>query len=114
MVLAYPVITFREPYAHSGSRENLLGKDADPELVDDYSNELQVNANTPPTFIVHSADDQAVPYQQSLLFYQALNEAGVPAEMHIYPTGGHGYSLALKEDHPSSWPGLLLKWLQRL
>ena len=114
MVLMYPVITFREPYAHSGSRQNLLGKDADAELVDYYSNERQIKPNTPPSFIVHSADDAAVPYQQSLLFYQALNDAGVPAEMHIYPTGGHGYSLALKQDHPGSWPELLLRWLQQL
>jgi acetyl esterase/lipase len=92
MLLIYPVITFGE-LTHKGSKNNLVGKDAPQETVDFYSNEKQVTANTPPTFLVQSQGDKTVPVQNSLLFYEALLNAGVKAELHIYQAGGHGYGL---------------------
>lgn len=114
MVLIYPVITMKETYTHKGSRNSLLGDKPDQKLVDLYSNELQVKPNTPPTFIVHSTDDGGVPVENSLLFFQALKNKDVPVEMHIYPTGGHGYSLALKNGYLQTWPDRLYDWLQNL
>jgi dipeptidyl aminopeptidase/acylaminoacyl peptidase len=112
MVLIYPVITMQEKYTHKGSKLALLKSNPDKDLVDYFSSELQVTADTPSTFIIHSTDDPAVPVENSLLFYQALKKAGVNSEMHIFPTGGHGYSLALNDDHLGAWPDLLIKWLK--
>lgn len=92
MVLLYPVITFG-PLAHVGSRENLIGKTPSKELVDLYSNEKQVTPNTPITFVVQAADDNTVPVQNSLMFYDALLNAKVKGELHIYQAGGHGFGL---------------------
>lgn len=114
MVLIYPVITMKETYTHKGSRNSLLGENPDQKLVDLYSNELQVKPNTPPTFIVHSTDDGGVPVENSLLFYEALRKNKVPAEMHIYPMGGHGYSLGLQHGYLQTWPDRLYDWLQSL
>ncbi|MBB3054572.1 alpha/beta hydrolase [Mucilaginibacter gotjawali] len=92
MVLLYPVITFG-PMAHVGSRENLIGKTPSQDLIDLYSNEKQVTANTPPTFLVHAEDDDLVPVENTLMFYDALLKAKVKAEMHIFQSGGHGFGL---------------------
>lgn len=92
MVLLYPVISFG-PMAHVGSRENLIGKTPSQELIDLYSNEKQVTANTPPTFLVHAGDDDVVPVENTLMFYDALLKAKVKAEMHIFQAGGHGFGL---------------------
>jgi len=92
MMLIYPVISFG-PWAHVGSRENLIGKTPSQELLDLYSNEKQVTSNTPITFIVHAEDDDAVPVQNALMFYDALLKAKVKAEMHIFQSGGHGFGL---------------------
>lgn len=92
MLLLYPVITFGD-LAHKGSEYALIGKDAPQALVDLYSNEKQVTANTPPTFIVQAEDDHTVPVQNSLMFYDALLKNHVKAEMHIYQAGGHGFGL---------------------
>jgi len=92
MALIYPVITFGT-FAHVGSRENLIGKNPSQQLIDLYSNEKQVTAETPPTFLVHSEDDTTVPVQNTLMFYDALVQNKVKAEMHIFPGGGHGYGL---------------------
>ncbi|MDB5009212.1 MAG: Acetyl esterase/lipase, partial [Mucilaginibacter sp.] len=92
MILMYPVITFGQ-MAHQGSKESLVGKDAPSALIELYSNEKQVTATTPPTFIVQAEDDTTVPVQNSLMFYEALLKANIPAEMHIYPAGGHGFGL---------------------
>jgi acetyl esterase/lipase len=91
-ILLYPVITFGQQ-AHVGSRENLIGKNPSQELIDLYSNEKQVTANTPPTFLVHAEDDNVVPVQNSLMFYEALLQNKVKAEMHIFQAGGHGFGL---------------------
>jgi len=110
MVLVYPVITMTE-FTHGGSRVNLLGKNPSDELVRRYSNELQVTNDTPPTFLVHAGDDGAVPVQNSLLFYSALLAHHVPAELHVYPQGGHGFSLALDKGHLADWTHVCARWL---
>ncbi len=92
MLLLYPVITFGE-LAHRGSQVNLVGKDATPAMIDLYSNEKQVTANTPITFLVQAEDDHTVPVENSLMFYEALLKNKVKAEMHLYQAGGHGFGL---------------------
>jgi acetyl esterase/lipase len=111
MVLVYPVISMREGITHEGSRVNLLGEHPSEELVHRYSNELQVTAETPPTFLVQAGDDTVVPVQNSLLFYEALLAHHVPAELHLYPHGGHGFSLALDKGRLQDWTQLCARWL---
>ena len=112
VILAYPVITFEPPYAHQGSRKYLLGSEPDPKLVQNLSNETQVTAETPPTFLFHTSGDKTVPSENSVLFYLALRKAGVPAELHIYERGPHGVGLAQKDPVLSSWPSRLADWLK--
>lgn len=112
MILAYPVITFHEPYLHRGSRNALLGKDPDPALVNLLSNEDHVTKDTPPAFLFHTSDDPVVPVQNSIFFYLALRKAQVPAEMHIYEHGPHGVGLAKNMPELSTWPMLLANWLK--
>ena len=111
-VLVYPVISFVSECTHIGSRTALLGADADPELVRSMSSELQVTAQTPPTFLMHTVADTVVPYENSLLFAAALRKAGVSHELHIFEPGEHGY--ALGQGHPvlSAWPNLCANWLK--
>jgi len=111
-ILVYPVISFTEEFSHSGSRTALLGEDPDPELVRYYSNELQVTADTPPAVLIHSGDDKGVPVQNSLTYYRALLKNDIPAEMHVYPYGGHGYSLAISKGHLATWPDRVLEWIR--
>jgi len=110
-ILAYPVISLGE-FAHVGSRNNLLGKNPDPKLVEDLSNDLRVTAQTPPTFLFHTTADAAVPVENSVRFYLALRKAGVPAEMHIFQNGPHGVGLAPTDATLSAWGGLLANWLR--
>jgi acetyl esterase/lipase len=112
LILAYPVITFTEPSTHKGSRRNLLGQEPDPKLVESLSNEKQVTAQTPPTFLFHTDADRGVPPENSVLFYLALRKAGVPTELHIYEKGQHGVGLAPKDPILSSWPGRLADWMK--
>jgi len=90
MILAYAVISFTTPFTHQGSKKNLIGDNPDPKLAESLSNELQVTAQTPPTFLFHTTTDKTVPVENSVLFYMALRKAGVPAEMHLYANGPHG------------------------
>jgi acetyl esterase/lipase len=112
MILGYPVITLKDPYAHKGSRTYLLGANSDPALVASLSNETQVTKDTPPTFLVHTSDDSTVPVENSILFYQALHRAGVPAELHIFETGPHGFGLGGRNPVLSTWPFILESWLR--
>lgn len=114
-ILMYPVITFGEK-AHTGSRDKLLGKlNTSPDMITYYSNELQVTNQTPPTFLVHSEDDKAVPVENSINYYLACRQHGVPVEMHLYPTGGHGYALrTAKFGSLSTWPESCRAWLKSL
>jgi acetyl esterase/lipase len=106
-ILCYPVITMGE-YTHQGSRRNLLGASPDPALVQLLSNETQVTADTPPTFVWHTVEDQAVPVQNSIAFAEALQAAGRPYELHIFEKGRHGIGLA--NGHP--WTHALAFWLK--
>jgi acetyl esterase/lipase len=112
LILCYPVITLEEPYTHKGSRDNLLGKNPDPKLLESLCNEKQVTSRTPPTFLFHTNADKAVVPENSAQFYLALRKAGVPAEMHIYEKGNHGVGLAPKDPILSSWPDRLADWLK--
>jgi len=111
-ILAYPVISFTTPYTHQGSKQNLLGDNPDPKLVENLSNELQVTKDTPPTFLFHTNEDTGVPPENSVLYYLALRKAGVPAELHIYERGRHGLGLAHMDAAAASWPGRLADWLR--
>jgi acetyl esterase/lipase len=114
MVLMYPVITMLRQSMHQGSRNNLIGANADSATTKYYSNELQVTKETPPTFLVHASDDKTVPVENSIVFYQALIANSIPAEMHIYPYGGHGFGLAIGKGYLSSWTDRCIDWLKSL
>lgn len=114
MVLMYPVITMSKPYMHKGSTTSLLGQNPSPELAEAYTSDLQVTAQTPPTFLVHASDDQGVPVENSIVFYQALVKNKVPAEMHIYPYGGHGFGLAVGRGYLETWTDRCIDWLRSL
>jgi len=111
-VLVYPVITMTGPFAHAGSRENLLGDHPSQELMDLLSNEKQVTKDTPPCFLMHTADDPGVPVENSLMFAEALRKAGVPFELHIYQHGPHGVGLATNDPVLSTWTTLCAGWLR--
>jgi acetyl esterase/lipase len=111
LVLGYPVVSFTQN-VHQGSKRALLGDNPDPKLVENLSNELQVTAQTPPTFLFHTSNDQTVPVENSVMFYLALHKAGVPAEMHIYENGPHGVGLAPTDEALSSWPARLADWMR--
>ncbi|GHA26021.1 beta-xylanase [Salinimicrobium marinum] len=114
MALVYPVITMNSEFTHQGSRNSLLGENPSKELVKEFSNELQVQNNMPPTFIIHATDDDAVPVENALLFYKALKDQNIKAEMHIYPEGGHGFSLGLGKGYLETWPDRLHDWLKKM
>ncbi len=113
MVLAYPVISFSK-FSHLGSRASLLGSEQDKDIIDDLSCENRVDKQTPPAFIWHTADDETVPVQNSLMFASALASKEVPFELHIFPHGHHGLGLAEESETVSSWPELCVKWLNNL
>lgn len=111
-ILLYPVITMDANFTHAGSRENLITKNPSADLIAKYSNELQVNAQTPQAFIVLSSDDKAVLPQNSINYYLALLKHNVPATMHIYPTGGHGWGFRDNFTYKRQWTDELEKWLR--
>ena len=113
MILLYPVISFNDDITHQGSKRNLIGENPSQQLVTLYSNELQVSTQTPPTFLMHTTEDQAVPVENSIVFYQALRKAGVDAEMHIYEKGRHGVGLAPDDPVLSSWPDRAAGWMRQ-
>lgn len=112
LILGYPVISFDPAITHAGSLKNLLGDNPDLKLVENLSNELQVTAQTPPTFIFHTTNDNGVPVENSVRFYLALRKAKVPVEMHLFENGPHGVGMALSDPSLSAWPGLLMNWLR--
>lgn len=113
-ILVYPVISFRDASAHSGSRNALIGENASQELIDRFSGELNVNAETPPTFLVHAQDDAGVPIENSFLYYKALHQNKVKASLHIYPTGNHGFGFGLGKGSLDGWRDVLLGWMNDL
>lgn len=110
LILCYPVLTFGES-RHQGSIENLLGPDAPAAALAALSLETRVTPATPPTFLWHTADDAAVPVENSLLFAGALRRAGVPFALHVYPHGRHGLGLATDDPVVGSWTMLCGTWL---
>jgi acetyl esterase/lipase len=112
LILGYPVISFTTQYTNGGSRNMLLGFNPDPKLLENLSNEKQVTAETPPTFLFHMSEDKVVAVENSILFYLALRKAGVPAELHIYEKGKHGVALARNDPVLSSWTTRLADWLK--
>lgn len=113
-ILLYPVISLSREITHMGSRNNLLGKEAQDDEVDYFSNELQVSENTPSAFIVHCSDDAVVPVANSVDYYSALVKNKVPASLHIYPTGGHGWGYSDTFKYKRQWTGELEVWLRNL
>jgi acetyl esterase/lipase len=113
LILAYPVISFVAPYSHSGSAKNLLGPDPDIKLREELSNELHVTSSTPPTFLFTTTTDKTVPAENSVAFYLALHQAGVPVEMHIFEKGPHGVGLDLADPVLGQWPTLLANWMRQ-
>ena len=109
MILVYPVISFNDSIGHTGSLNNLLGKSPALQLIKNYSNELQVNKQTPPTFLTHATDDRVVVVNNSIQFYEALIRNAVPAEMHIYEKGGHGFGVTPAFEE---WFGRCLHWMR--
>jgi acetyl esterase/lipase len=113
-ILAYPVIFMRAgPTTHAGSREMLLGDHPPAALAEELSTETRVTARTPPTFLFHTSEDHSVPPENSVAFYLALRHAGVPAELHIYQTGGHGAGLHPDDKILATWTDRLADWLRR-
>lgn len=111
-VLVYPVISLTERFTHVGSRTNLLGRDGDAELIRQLSNELHVTPQTPPTFLLHTNEDTAVPAENSVYFYLALRKAKVPAELHIYEKGQHGVGLGAAAGAVGTWPRRCEEWMR--
>ncbi len=112
-ILVYPVVSLVEPFTHAGSRNNLLGKDADRARLETYSNELQVDAQTPPTFLVHAKDDP-VKVENSQAFAKALEKAGVPHVLQLYDKGGHGFGLGVHGGDVAQWPARCAEWMKAL
>ncbi|PYS98231.1 MAG: alpha/beta hydrolase [Acidobacteria bacterium] len=110
MLLIYPVITMGE-FTHAGSKRNLLDENSSEDLVKQYSNELHVTAETPPSFLVHTMTDTAVPVENSLLFVAALRKAKVPVEFHLYEKGPHGFGLAPTDPVLATWAARAADWL---
>lgn len=105
--LLYPVVSLEAPFTHGGSRDNLLGRDAPAALRHAGSVETRVTADTPPTFLVHAADDGLVPVANSIALFTALNVQHRPSELHVFDSGGHGFGARLPSIMPgSAWPGL--------
>ncbi|MEO7961538.1 MAG: alpha/beta hydrolase [Ginsengibacter sp.] len=109
MILVYPVISFMKGLVHEGSMHNVLGRHPSPKLIKEFSNELQVTSHTPTAFMVHAADDRWVPAGNSIKFYEALRKNNVPAELHIYAKGEHGFA-----QYPSldEWMGRCKAWMR--
>jgi dipeptidyl aminopeptidase/acylaminoacyl peptidase len=112
MILGYPVINLSDSLMHEGSRNNLLGKNPSAELINLFSNDLQVNKKTPPSFLVHAIDDKTVKVRNSIRFYEALQDNKVPADIYFYEKGGHGFGLK-NTTSDVKWIDLALNWMKQ-
>lgn len=112
-ILIYPVISLNDSIAHKGSKARLIGKDPPAALVRSFSNELQVTKKSPPAFLVHAGDDGSVPVENSIRYYQACIKNKVPAEMHLYPKGGHGFGMN-NETTRDKWFDRLINWMKTI
>jgi len=111
-VLVYPVITMDTALTHMGSREALIGKDADKKLTDHFSSDKQVTKDTPPAFLVHALDDNLVPYANSIMYANAMRTQKVQCELHLYAKGDHGLRVTSKTDTQAFWHDACEKWLR--
>lgn len=111
-VIVYGVLSMQSDITHEGSQHNLLGDHPDQKTIDRFSNEKQVDEQTPPTFLVHATDDGGVPVENTLFYYEALHKHKVSVEMHIYQHGGHGFGLAQEGGTESTWPAACILWLK--
>lgn len=112
VMLIYGVISFNDSITHKGSKDNLIGKNPSKELLEKFSNELQVTKNSPPAFLVQAGDDHTVPVENSIRYYEACLKNHVPVEMHLYPNGGHGFGLHNKTTD-DKWFERLLNWMKK-
>ena len=112
VMLIYGVISFNDSITHKGSKENLIGKNPPQELVKKFSNELQVTKDSPPAFLVQAGDDHTVPVENSIRYYEACLKNHVPAEMHLYPYGGHGFGLHNKTTD-DQWFERITNWMKK-
>lgn len=113
-ILIYPVISFDASFAHMGSRRNLIGENPSDEAVRRFSNEFQITDKTPPAFLVHSGDDKGVPVRNSIVYYEGLQKLGIPSELHVFRSGGHGYGMSVNKGTQAQWPDLCLSWMKSL
>jgi acetyl esterase/lipase len=113
-VLVYPVITFNSSFTHAGSRKNLIGDNPSEDEVNHFSNELQINGETPPAFLVHSENDSVVPAKNSIVYFEGLQKYKIESELHLFQKGGHGYGLSVGKGTQSAWPTLCIQWLKEL
>ncbi len=109
VILVYPVISMKDSLTHADSRRNLLGRNPSKEIINEFSNEMQVDGNTPPTYLTHASDDNVVGVDNSILFYDRLRRNKVPAELHIYQKGGHGFVFQPQNDN---WMTPLFRWMK--
>jgi acetyl esterase/lipase len=113
MVLIYPVISFDSTIAHQGSEHNLLGPNPSGKQINEFSNEKQVTNQTPPAFLVHARDDNAVPYANSLVFADALKKHRIPVEVYLFDKGGHGFGMNNKTSQ-KDWMKICVRWIKGL
>lgn len=114
MILLSPVISFESPVVHKGSRDRLLRDNSSEELIEFFSNEKHVTPDTPPAFLVHANDDKIVSPLNSIVFYQALKNAGVESSLHIFPYGGHQLGIGHCTGSAAVWPNLSIDWLKEM
>jgi acetyl esterase/lipase len=108
-ILIYPVVSMQDKLTHADSRTKLLGKTPTQEVIDQFSNELQVDEKTPPAYITHAGDDKVVEVDNSIVYYEKLRQHNVPAELHIYPKGNHGFVLSQPTEE---WMMPIFKWMK--
>ena len=111
-ILIYPVISMEEKVTHQGSKNKLLGMSLSSELIEKYSNEKQINAATPPTYIVHAFDDTSVVIENSIQYFLALRKNKVPAEIHLFQSGKHGFGLGRPATTSQNWTKQCEDWLK--
>lgn len=106
-ILVYPVISMQDSLTHKDSRRQLMGAHPSKEVIDEYSNELQIDKDSPPAYLTHAADDNVVDVDNSIVYFEALRHHNVPVEIHIYPKGNHGFIFK----HPG-WMESLFEWMK--
>jgi acetyl esterase/lipase len=114
MILGYPVVSFADTTVRTQTRKMLMGEKLTNDNIQEYSNELHVTKDTPPTFFIHADNDKGVQTANSILMYRTLRKNGIPAELHIISEGGHGFGLGSNNKHVNAWTVSLKLWLESL